>query len=193
MRRLHDHLQQHIRALRVSGDYDLDSYLTAAIELKLDENTMLKWNEHCSKCERTPPIDELLDFGYPRRHHEGVVHSPRYATKSKAVQKIAYTARSDSPCIACKKPAHPLNNCGTFLGMARDERWELIKRNGFCMNCLKAGHMANKCRASPACKKCRKTHHTLLHASSKPPEEPSTETVSSVTHVSQSRKGNRSS
>ena len=38
--RLHDHLQQHIRALKVSGDYNIETYLTAAIELKLDE-TML--------------------------------------------------------------------------------------------------------------------------------------------------------
>ena len=57
------------------------------------------------------------------------------------------------------------------------------------MNCLKVGHMANKCRASPACKKCRKTHHTLLHINvSKPPEEPARETVSSVTHVPQRKR-----
>ena len=62
MRRLHDHLQQHVRALRVSENYDIDTYLTAAIELKLDESTLLEWNRHSSKCEMTPPIDELLDF-----------------------------------------------------------------------------------------------------------------------------------
>ena len=31
LRRLHDHLQQHIRALRISRNYDLDTYLTAAL------------------------------------------------------------------------------------------------------------------------------------------------------------------
>ena len=73
--------------------------------------------------------------------------------------------------------------------MTRDERWEVVKRNGYCMNCLKAEHMANKCRANPACKKCHKTHHTLLHIdASKPPDEPTTETVSSVTYVPQLKK-----
>ena len=190
LRRLHDHLQQHVRALRVSGEYDLDSYITATMELKLDDNTLLKWNEHSSKCERTPPIDEFLGFlDILARHHEGVAHSTRCVTKSKVAQRAAYSAGSDSPCVACKRDAHPLNNCGAFLSMSRDERWELIRKNGFCMNCLKAGHMANKCRASPACKKCRKTHHTLLHSNySKPSEEPPTENVSSVTHVPQSSK-----
>ena len=56
------------------------------------------------------------------------------------------------------------------------------------MNCLKAGHMANKCRANPACNKCYKTHHTLLHKDlSKHTEEPA-ETVNTVTYVPQSQK-----
>ena len=79
-----------------------------------------------------------------------------------------------------------MNNCGKFLGMSRDERWELVKGPGYRMNCLKAGHMANKCLASPACRKCRKAHHTLLHIDvSKPPEECTKETVNSANHVPQ--------
>ena len=61
-----------------------------------------------------------------------------------------------------------------------------MKKNGCCMNCLKAGHMANKCRAPQSCRKCRKTHHTLLHIdSSEPREEPASETINNVTHVPQ--------
>ena len=32
-----------------------------------------------------------------------------------------------------------------------------------CMNCLRAGHIAEKCRAPSMCKKCTRHHHTLLH------------------------------
>ena len=91
--------------------------------------------------------------------------------------------------MACKKENHPLNTCGKFQGMSRDERWALVKKNGYCMNCLKAGHMASKCRAQPACRKCHKAHHTLLHIDIKPPEEPTTEMVSSATHVPQTKRG----
>ena len=111
------------------------------------------------------------------------------AYTAKATTKAVYTAVTENRCVACKKGTHPLSRCGKFQGMSRKERWELIKRNGHCMNCLKVGHVANKCRASPACKKCRKTHHTLLHIDvSKPPKEPARETVSSVTHVPQRKK-----
>ena len=90
--------------------------------------------------------------------------------------------------MACKKETHPLNNCGKFLGMSRDERWAFVKKNGYCMNCLKAGHMASKCRAPPACRKCHKAHHQLLYIEVKPSEEKTTETVSSATHVSQTKR-----
>ena len=57
------------------------------------------------------------------------------------------------------------------------------------MNCLKVEHMANKCRAPQSCRKCRKSHHTLLHIdSNKPPENSMTETVSTVTQVPQLKK-----
>ena len=75
-RQLHDHLQQHIRALKVLGEYDIETYLTAAIKLKLDEGTKLRWIEHSSKCETTPPCKELLEFlDVQARNHESVAHT----------------------------------------------------------------------------------------------------------------------
>ena len=46
--------------------------------------------------------------------------------------------------------------------------------------------MANKFRAPQSCRRCHKTRHTLLYIdSSKPQEEPASETVNNVTHVPQ--------
>ena len=57
------------------------------------------------------------------------------------------------------------------------------------MNCLKAGHMASKCRANPACRTCYKALHTLLHVDiSKLPEESKTERIHIITHVHQHKK-----
>ena len=99
---------------------------------------------------------------------------------------MAHVAGSSNFCVACHKETHP-STCGKFQGMSREERWALVKGHGCCMNCLKVGHMANKCRARPACKKCSKTHHTLLHVDvSKPLDEgKAEESASSVTHVPQ--------
>ena len=50
--------------------------------------------------------------------------------------------------------------------------------------------MAYKCRANPACRKCRKARPTTLLQvdSSKVPEKPTKETDNNVTHVPQPRK-----
>ena len=75
LRRLQDLLQQHIRALKASGEYNMETYLTSAIDLKLDESTKLRWTEHSSKCEKTPPCEELLEFlDIQARHNESVGH-----------------------------------------------------------------------------------------------------------------------
>ena len=62
LRQLHDNLQQHIRALKVSGEYDVQTYLTAAFGLKLHEANKLQWTKHSRKCKMTPPYEEFLEF-----------------------------------------------------------------------------------------------------------------------------------
>ena len=83
LHRLLDHLQQHIRMLKVLGEYDIETYLTAAIELKLDEGTKLRWTEHSSKCETTTLCEDLLEFLHVQaRHHKSVAHSAQSVPKA---------------------------------------------------------------------------------------------------------------
>ena len=73
---MHDLLSHHIRALKAAEDYTIETYLTAAIEFKLDESTKLRWAEYSSKCEKTPQCKELLEFlDTQARHYECVMHS----------------------------------------------------------------------------------------------------------------------
>ena len=54
----------------------MEVYLTAAIELKLDEDTKLKWMEYSGDSDTTPSYEELLKFLDIRaRHHESAVQS----------------------------------------------------------------------------------------------------------------------
>ena len=43
VRKLYDTCTQHIRAIKASDTFDLDTFLTIIMELKLDEVTKLKW------------------------------------------------------------------------------------------------------------------------------------------------------
>ena len=56
------------------------------------------------------------------------------------------------------------------------DKISVVRELGLCMNCLRKGHMADKCQAPLMWKKCKKHHHTLLHRdanglSQKKPEE----------------------
>ena len=118
LRQLHDLLVQHIRALKALGQDTLETYLTAAIELKLDEGTKLKWMEYSSEREITPPYEELLKFlDIQARHHESVVQGVRKTGTDKWYTLRNYAATPENTCVACKKETHQLHNCGVFQKM----------------------------------------------------------------------------
>ena len=62
LRKLYDVCNQHIRAIELSHHFNLETFLTIAIELKMDESTRLKWMEHSNNSQKTPPYSEVLEF-----------------------------------------------------------------------------------------------------------------------------------
>ncbi|XP_055642989.1 uncharacterized protein LOC129779508 [Toxorhynchites rutilus septentrionalis] len=51
--------------------------------------------------------------------------------------------------------------------METKPRFELAKKHGLCINCLKGQHLAKNC-SSGSCRNCSRKHHTLQHMSSSP-------------------------
>ena len=73
LRKLYDLCKQHIRAIKASDHYDLDTFLTIVMELKLDEVTRLKWMEFSDDRQTTPPHDEIMKFlDLQARHYESM-------------------------------------------------------------------------------------------------------------------------
>ena len=62
LRRLHDTVQQHLRALKAMGHEPSGPFITSALELKLDANTMFEWQRHSQEHQDVPHFRELLDF-----------------------------------------------------------------------------------------------------------------------------------
>ena len=75
----------------------------------------------------------------------------------------SYTASMEDICVAFKKDNNPLYRCKSFIALSPDKRMELVRDSRLCINCLKSGHMAKQCPSSQKCKKCRGSHHSLLH------------------------------
>ena len=77
--------------------------------------------------------------------------------------KTSYAISTDDACLACKKRGHQIHTCSLFKGRTLEDRMSVVKGVGLCMNCLRAGHIADKCRSPSMCRKCTRHHHTLLH------------------------------
>ncbi|GAB0095822.1 uncharacterized protein DMENIID0001_112520 [Sergentomyia squamirostris] len=58
---------------------------------------------------------------------------------------------------------HSIYKCQKFFQLPVTERWERVKALKLCTNCLRTGHMNNKCVSHNVCRKCCQHHNTLLH------------------------------
>ena len=176
VRRLHDTVQQHLRALKALGNEPSGPFITSMLELKLDTNTAFEWHKYSQDFEEVPHYTKLLKFLNLRAQAS---EAPNAETKRNNTpfsrkpnnqvsggQKHHFTTLTsnvtDHSCVVCKE-RHPLYVCSQFKSFNRDRRLSILRSNGLCLNYLGSGHFAKNCRSSNRCQKCQKLHHTLLH------------------------------
>jgi hypothetical protein len=64
-------------------------------------------------------------------------------------------------CEVCKD-SHTVSQCSVFKQLSNNEKYNIVKDNRLCINCLGKEHMIKNCQ-SHGCKICGKWHHTLIH------------------------------
>ena len=176
LRRLHDTVQQHLRALKAM-DYEAPGpFITSVLELKLDQNTLFEWHKHSGEPTTVPHYNNLLDFINLRAQASESLATPskgstpfsgKKQSSSKPVASFAASASDSSPnCLICKSEKHPLYACPRFKLMSHEQKIEILKSNNLCMNCLRPGHFVKNCKSLHHCKVCQRSHHTLLHIDS---------------------------
>ena len=62
LRRLHDEVQQHLRALRSMGYEPSGAIITSILELKLDPTTLFEWQRESKTSTSVPHFSELMQF-----------------------------------------------------------------------------------------------------------------------------------
>lgn len=62
LRRLHDVVQQHLRALKAMEYEPSGPFITSVLEIKLDTNTMFEWQKHSQDSTSVPHYQKLLEF-----------------------------------------------------------------------------------------------------------------------------------
>ncbi|XP_058817057.1 uncharacterized protein LOC131680354 [Topomyia yanbarensis] len=144
-----------------------DTVLVETLSKRLDPATLREWENSCEENVR-PTYNQLVEF---IRKTSRVLQSVKLLqtpmqtveskpTKSKSISTYIATEVTVK-CPLCKQ-AHPLFKCDQFIGMEVKQRFEMVKKNGLCLNCLKGSHVAKNC-SSGSCRSCSKKHHTLLH------------------------------
>ena len=185
LRRLHDTVQQHLRALKAMDYEPSGPFITSVLELKLDVNTMFEWQKHSQDSTDVPHYLKLLEFVNLRAQASETPTSTQRVTRSfsstKPVASFAANADETSAnCSLCKNEKHPLYVCPRFKALSHDKMVSTLKDNKCCMNCLRSGHFVKQCKSLHRCRKCQRPHHTLLHIEAERGSQ--TDTTSAPSH-----------
>ena len=106
------------------------AFITALLEMKLDQSTMFEWQRHTQGKSDVPHLTEYLDFIDLRaRASEAIAqegqkrHSQAVSTKGNAQTKTTYTTSTDidDSCIACSANKHPLYTCRKFRSLSLEQ------------------------------------------------------------------------
>ena len=174
LRRLHDTVQQHLRALKALGNEPSGPFITSLLELKLDSNTMFEWQKFSQESVDVPHYNKLLEFLNLRAQasesctsetktfsrHENHSNRRSHAQSSRSVASFASSATEPpTMCKLCQSDKHPLYICPRFKALPRDKMISTIRDNELCFNCLKPGHFTRQCSSLNRCRKCQKPHH----------------------------------
>ncbi|XP_071056044.1 uncharacterized protein [Onthophagus taurus] len=163
LRRLLDDYNRHTRALKALGEpvKQWGTLLIHILARKLDETTRFKWEEHVVetyKRKQIPDAQSMIDFLTNRCN----VFETIERGKPKIGKVSAHLTVDKAECYLCKGN-HMIYNCGKFKDLDVKTKYNEAKRLKLCINCLKGGHFASKCKSLSTCKKCAERHNTLLH------------------------------
>jgi len=86
---------------------------------------------------------------------------------------VSHHTASSEICPVCKNGSHLIFRCPRFKGYTPEERISKVKSLGNCTICLQS-HPTKDCVRDWRCRKCGKTHNSLLHIERKSHDIPST-------------------
>ena len=175
LRRLHDTAQQHIRALKALGNEPDGPFITSFLQLKLDPTTLFEWQRHDQASTTVSGYDKFLEFINLRAQASECLPPERGSRPQRneptrrgfQPRSATFTAGVSNTCIVCRGDKHLPFACPQFKAMPRDKKMLVIRNNELCINCLKPGHFAKQCPSSYRCRKCNRSHHTMIHDDSR--------------------------
>nr|XP_029729133.1 uncharacterized protein LOC115266740 [Aedes albopictus] len=174
LRSLHDVSDEVVRALKAMGREDRDIWLLYILVEKLDPETKQLWCQKRAELQDGDiTLERFLKFidaqssalSAIKQSRQRPTTAAKFAPKphprpaSTLVSLTEQAAKVN--CLYCSKSPHQLYQCGRFNHSSATERLDFARKQKLCLKCLKQ-HRNEPCQ-SGNCRKCRQSHHTLLH------------------------------
>ena len=187
LQKLLDTTNECIRALSVLNRpvNHWDDVLVFMVVERMDQESKRQW-AMTLKGTTCPTFQELSKFidPYVRGLNAGGVQ-PKATFKSNVggggdrQQTSSHHSATEDKCVVCSGP-HPIFWCQKFKSLPSIEKTNTVKSKGLCINCLSSTHRTPDCKSQRKCKKCNKSHNTLLHVDKKPEEQTEQATVQAM-------------
>ncbi|XP_063377545.1 uncharacterized protein LOC134664729 [Cydia fagiglandana] len=152
-----------------------DAIVIYIIVSKLDPDSHKHWEELINGEDSSvfPTFERLKSFLETRFRTLEMVEPDNKSWKPAAPRTFHVTASDtclEIQCAFCKED-HYIFNCKQFAKQPLDDRYNFVRENNLCFNCLIPNHAVWRCRQKSSCQVCKRRHHSLLHRDSKPTEE----------------------
>ena len=118
--KLDDVCRQHIRVIQLCKSFDSETFLTIAMELKMDKVMRLKWMEYSNDSLTTSQYSRLLKFLNMQALHFDSVSSEQ---KPQTITHRSYAATLKKVCMACgSRGNHPLGAYSNFQDISQEKQ-----------------------------------------------------------------------
>ena len=169
-----DTIEHNVSSMKDAKQYDLGTFLTSILSHKLSKKLQESWFSFSHEYKEVPDVSVLLRFLKEKMKITPVTlssnansdvknDSPHHLKKHKNPVHAAQFAHGRNNCSLCRDQKHPLYLCPSFKSVTVEARSAHIKSSNSCFNCLGMGHRTRECRCTVKCKRCNRSHHTLLH------------------------------
>ena len=200
IRQLVDTTKECIRSMEILNlvpDKATEAIILYVIIQKLDQASREIWEQNL-KGTTVPPLKDLFEF-LEQRARALAASMPIQVPKSKPQREESnkrvqsFHGQSNSKCKCCQGDFHPFYKCSKFLSLGISARYDLLKKNNCCFNCLNENHSSKSCSNLHRCRQCNQKHHSLLHKESNSQAQSNDEVKSCPASISSHHSSNDSS
>lgn len=152
-------------------DQDVNSFdmlIVTIVNGKLDPTSRVTWESQIP--EQGLSTWEIMEKCLSKRAKVLKATNPAKLQARKSICRGEpsnnFAAFIEIRCQYCHK-AHSVSDCNRFKRLTRTKKYQFLKQQRICFNCLQGAHRAVACHKRAGCSLCPDLHHHLLHSGKK--------------------------